>query len=129
MPLLRSLQVARLSHVQLVWDKVELSRGDRTEEVTVPAGTFKVVRYDAAIQRSLTVWRDGIKDVGKDTDTRWTFLVEAQHPHRVIQYTRDDGLHAELLGSDRLKYWEMNGPGFEKSLEKIGLTPRSPRTP
>ena len=40
-----------------------------------------------------------------------------------------DGEHAELLGSDRLAYWELNHPGDESALEKLGLTPRPPRTP
>ena len=128
-PLLRSLQVARLKHVQLIWDEAELSRGDRAEQITVPAGTFTVDRCLVVIQRALTVGRDGIKYVEGDTESRWTIWVESRFPHRVIRYTRDDGLSAELLGADRLKYWNMKGPGFEKSLEKIGLTPRGPRMP
>jgi hypothetical protein len=36
---------------------------------------------------------------------------------------------AELLGADRLTYWQMNREGFQTALTKLGLTPRGPRMP
>ena len=57
-----------------------------------------------------------------------SIYVEAAEPHRIIRWQSNTGAHAELLGSVRMKYWEMNREGFERSLSKLGLLPRPPRT-
>jgi hypothetical protein len=59
----------------------------------------------------------------------WTFWVEAAAPHRIVQWTCDDGEQARLLSSDRLAYWGMNGEGAERELARLGLTARAPRMP
>ena len=59
----------------------------------------------------------------------WTFYVEADAPHRVIKWTRTDGISAELVGSKRLPYWSLNSEGHEQHLKDIGLKPRPPLSP
>ncbi|MFH0794707.1 MAG: hypothetical protein V2A74_11810, partial [bacterium] len=112
-PLLRSVEFARLRHLPVAWTKAVLSRSEKKEQVTVPAGTFEVESLTAAVQ-------DG---------RRWTFYVEAANPQRILKWETDDGLKAELLASDRLQYWKMNAPEFRTAVEKLGLSPRPPRTP
>ena len=112
-PILRSVQVARLRHVPLVWQEATLSRSQTSQRVSVPAGEFDV--------QVMTV---------KIADERtWTFFVEAAPPNRLIKWQTSDGQEADLLGSDRLKYWKMNANGFESGLAKFGLKPRETRAP
>lgn len=129
-PILRSMQVARLVHVPLVWDHATLSRSAQTRSVTVPSGTFDVYTYQAAIRRGPQSGAERLeaRQPGGGEST-WTIDVEAAHPHRVIRWATRAGHKAELLGSARLKYWAMNGQGFEKALSQIGLTPRHANMP
>jgi len=113
--LLRSVKVVRLQHVPMQWDRAKLSRKAETEKITVPAGTFDVeVR---------TV------EISTDPKHSWTIYVERAHPHRIVKWTCSNGEQAELLGADRLTYWQMNREGFQTALTKLGLTPRGPRMP
>ncbi len=129
-PVLRSLERSRLLHIGLGWQTATASRSKESRTLEVPAGTFAVDTYTLAIpagraKKSYPLGR-GEVDVAAST---WTIEVESAWPHRVIRWGRDDGLEAVLVGSDRLPYWSMNGPGFESALEKIGLEARPPRTP
>ena len=56
-------------------------------------------------------------------------LVERDSPRRIIRWSTADGRLAELVASERLQYWRMNGNRFEESLAQLGLSPRPPRTP
>ena len=38
------------------------------------------------------------------------------------------GEKGEFLGSERLKYWQMNGPGGEEALKRLKLAARPKRT-
>ncbi len=111
--LLRSLKAARLLHQPVVWQKARLTRAAQAQTVKVPAGTFDVEVLTCAIEGGRT----------------WTFHVELAQPHRLVKWEVSDGEKAELLASDRLKYWQMNGKGFESSLAKLGLKPRGARMP
>lgn len=112
-PVLRSLVFTRLRHVPLTWQEAELARSSETGNVTVPAGSFQVET------RTVNM-----------TDGRlWTFDVEAAAPHRIIRWTCNDGESGQLLGSERMEYWKMNGEAFRDAVKRIGLTPRLPRTP
>ena len=113
MPLLNSLQAARLQHRPLSWTPATLSRSAETEQVSVPAGTFEVEVWSALLQSGPTR----------------TFYVEKEAPHRVVKWESSEGERAELLGSDRMKYWQMKGEGQEAALEKLGLSRRPLRTP
>jgi len=112
-PLLRSLERARLEHVGVDWDPATLTRSKKIERVIVPAGTFEVETLAVSMAAERT----------------WTFLVERAAPHRVVRFVRSDGMKAELIASKRIPYWTLNGPGRESTLRELGLTPRPPRTP
>jgi len=111
-PILTSVETSRLQHVPLDWKRAVLSRSAQPRQLAVPAGKFLVEVWTAAI-------RDGIAR---------TMYVEGAAPHRLIRWETSAGERAELLGSERLKYWEMNREGFETALKKLGLSPRPRRT-
>ena len=112
-PLLGSLETSRLTHRPLALGRATLTRVNGVTSVVVPAGRFEVERRTVAIAGGPTV----------------TIDVERDEPHRIVRWQSTTGEKAELLGSDRLKYWEMHDPGGEKALEKLGLTPRGRRMP
>ena len=74
----------------------------------MPAGAFEVETWKVAVAGGRTV----------------TYLVETARPFRLVRWFATDGEEASLLGSDRLAYWKMNGPGGEKWLKSLGLKPR-----
>lgn len=111
-PLLMSLAVSREAHKPLVWRQATLSRAASPATVSVPAGTFAAEAWTAEI----------------DGASRLTFLVEAAGARRVIQWESSRGEKAQLLGSNRMKYWELNKPGGEGALKKLGISPRPRRT-
>lgn len=55
--------------------------------------------------------------------TSRTIDVEKAAPRRILGWTSSDGEEATLLGTDRLPYWELNRPGDESALGRIGLKP------
>ena len=112
-PVLGSLETARLLHRPLVWREASFTRAPATERVTVPAGAFET--------RRATVRATG--------GSEFRYWVETAAPHRVIKWETSDGEKAEMLGSDRMKYWQMNGEGGEEALRRIGLTRRGLRMP
>jgi hypothetical protein len=112
-PLVRSLENARLTHGAADLQRAVLSRDPAASRVTVPAGTFDVRRATVEIAGGST----------------WKFAVETAAPHRVIEWESSDGEKASLLGSDRLEYWKLHGEGQESFLARLGLKPRPPRTP
>ena len=112
-PLTGSLRQARLTHQPLLQTPVHLTRSTDATSITVPAGTFACDVLNARVEGGRL----------------WTFWVEAAAPHRIVQWTCNDGERGQLLGSDRMAYWRMNGPGGEAALARLGLTPRAPRMP
>ena len=129
-PLLPSLELSRLRHFSLDWGTATLGRADGTKEIEVPAGRFEVDTYTLTVAateetKSYPLGRAAMSMPMR----RWTIEIESAWPHRIIAWSRDDGLSAKMVGSERIPYWSQNGPGFESALEKIGLTPRPPRTP
>lgn len=115
-PILTSLERSRLRHRPAAWEEAELSRAAGTREVTVPAGTFEVTEAQATIR-------------GETGERTWTFQVEKAEPHRIVAWATSEGERAELLGADRLAYWQLNAQGGEQYLERLGLKPRPVRTP
>ena len=107
-PFLRSLLRARLEHKRLAWGRATIEVAAETSSASVPGGTFDVRRW--------TVTPEG-------GSPAFTYDVEVASPHRLIAWAASDGEKAELLGSDRLAYWKMNGPGGEEALAKLGLRP------
>jgi hypothetical protein len=110
-PLLPSLP--SLKGIDATWITATLSRSAKSQSLTVPAGTFTV--------EAMTVRTSG--------NQMRTFYVEQAAPHRLVKWETSAGERGELLKSDRMKYWQMNGEGYEKALSRIGLTRRPPRTP
>src|SRR6185503_11853544 len=111
--LVRSLKTARLRHQPIALESARLACQRELRAVTVPAGRFMAEVRTVAIRGGPT----------------WTFAVEAAEPHRVLEWSSSEGESARLLASERLVYWELNRPGGEAALEKLGLKPRPPRTP
>lgn len=113
LPILESLQEARLRHQRLAWSEATLRRSAEPTQVTVPAGTFAADVYEAELESGRS----------------WTFHVEHAAPHRLLRWTCSTGERAELLKAARMPYWQMHGAGGESALSKLGLEPRPPRTP
>lgn len=104
-PILRSLEHARLRHQKLGWSTVELSIADETRSTRVPAGEFVTRLHTAAIEGGPT----------------WSFDIEDVFPYRLIRWESSAGKLAELRGAERLKYWQLNGEVDERALKRIGL--------
>jgi len=112
-PLVRSLRESRLLHKSEGVTRAVFARAKATESVSVPAGTFDCTVSTVSVEGGRT----------------WTFHTESAAPHRIVRWTCSDGEKANLLASDRLAYWERNGPGGEAALAKLGLRPRPLRMP
>ena len=106
-PYLPALAEARLGHRDLAWSTAEITRSATVETVTVPAGSFQVER--------LTV-------VSPDRP-KLKFDVERAAPRRIVRWEGEDGERGELIGSDRMRYWELNRAGDEMHLKRLGIEP------
>jgi hypothetical protein len=108
-PYLPSLMRARLEHKKLAWGQATISRSAATSSVKVPAGAFEVNSWTVAEDGGLTS----------------TYQIEAASPYRLVRWSTSAGEEGSLLGSTRLAYWKLNGPGGEKYLAEMGLKPAS----
>jgi hypothetical protein len=107
---LMSLPASRAKHEPLKWTPTALSKDAATQTIRVPAGAFEVEVLRA-----------------KRNDGWWkAYYVEKESPKRIIRWESSEGEKAELLGADRMKYWEMNGEGGEAALERLGVTRMTP---
>jgi hypothetical protein len=106
-PYLPSVLSARLAHKRLAWGRAEIGRASSVETVSVPAGRFRVSTWTVAVEGGPTT----------------TLQFEADPPYRLVRQASTSGEEAVLLGSTRLPYWKLNGPGGEKHLREIGLVP------
>ena len=126
---LRSLEVGRLSHVALEWQPAVANRAATTETLEVPAGRFEVrkatLRLEASRPQRQYPPGGGTRSLPAG---EWVVWVMEQAPHTVVKWRSPSGAEAELVGTSRLPYWAMNGPGLEQELRKIGLEPAAPRT-
>lgn len=109
--MLNSLFTARGDLDKLKWLDVILERGSKQETITVPAGRFSAVR----------------QTVRSGDMILWSVWTEAGAPYRLVRWENSLGESARLTGSARLKYWELNAPGGEKELSKLGIRARLPR--
>lgn len=112
-PFLGALQTARHDHKPLAWVKARLTRVAGAKEIAVPAGTFRVETFKAEVEKAPTR----------------IYYVEQSGAKRIVKWENSSGERAELVASDRMKYWELNKPGNEAMLKKLGLSPRPARTP
>ena len=107
--LLRGWERVRHSHKNPDWMTATLQRAASPERIRVPAGVFEVQRFSVASGDSIR-----------------TFYVESAAPHRIVRWDTSNGERAELVGSERVKYWELNKPGGETALKRLGLRPLIP---
>jgi hypothetical protein len=110
-PFLTSLRSARDAHQPMAWSRINLTRSQTTQKLESGAGEFEVETFSAQLAN------------GKG----FVYFVEKDAPHRIIRWQFTSGETAELVASDRLKYWELNIPGGEEALRPLGLEPRVPR--
>jgi hypothetical protein len=110
-PMLTELQSIRDTHRPAEWTQARLMRMKTVAPIRVPAGNFEVEAW--------IVERPNLKI---------TIYAEKAAPHRIVRWETSRGEKADLLASDRMKYWQMNGPGGESNLKRLKLSPRPPRT-
>jgi hypothetical protein len=103
--LLPSLLRARLEHKPLAWTTATIARSGRPAPLKVPAGEIEADEWMVA-------------EAGGRT-TR--YFIESAPPYRLVRWSSDTGEEGALLGSTRLAYWKLNGPGGEKHLAELGL--------
>lgn len=106
-PILTSVERARLVHRPTEWTRGTIAREKTTQKVDVPAGQFEVDEYTVELR----------------TGERYSFRLESAYPRRVVSWDGPDGEKAELLGSTRLPYWQLNREGNERFLRSIGFEP------
>ena len=104
-PYLPGAFYSRLSHQPLAWTEATIARAAANESITVPAGTFDVMRYDVKV----TDGRTG------------TFFIESAYPHRIVKWSLLPDVSGELTGSTRLEYWRTHANGDESYLKELGL--------
>ncbi|MBI3181077.1 MAG: hypothetical protein HYZ28_02925 [Myxococcales bacterium] len=117
--LVPSAQAVRMSHAPMVPGELEVRRA-AAPPVTVPAGTFEVVRWDLSLR-----WgRDGRQAQKR---TVWT---ERAAPHRIVAWEGEvPGFRGnepakergELLASIRDAYWEHHGLEHEPLRGRLRL--------
>lgn len=56
-------------------------------------------------------------------DTKVTYDVAKEWPHRLVRWKHSDGSHLSLKKSIRLPYWKLNRPGDETYRKDLGLEP------
>jgi hypothetical protein len=103
--LLPGAYYSRLTHRPIEYTDATISRAAAIESITVPAGSFEVMRYDVTV----------------GDDRRGVFWIESAYPHRIVRWELPPDASGELTGSARLEYWRLNGEGDESYLEQIGL--------
>lgn len=104
-PFLPSLLSSRLAHRPLAWGRATIRRAPATSTLAAPAGRFEVVTWTVAVEGGPTT----------------TLAFESQPPYRMVKRWSDTGEELILLGSTRLAYWKLNGPGGERYLKELGL--------
>lgn len=110
-PFLTGLRSARDAHQPMAWARINLTRNRTLQRIDVPAGEFEVEVYSAQLAN------------GKS----FVYYVEKDMPHRILRWQYSSGEVAEMVATERMKYWEMNMPGGEDALRSLGLEPRTPR--
>ena len=82
-----------------------------------PVPVAGAIRREAAEREGVPVTRFTVR-VGERTRT---VDVERAPPRRILGWETSDGERAELLGTERLAYWRLNGPEGRTVREGIGL--------
>lgn len=111
-PVMLALQSARFKNGPVKFGEATLARSATRQKVK-----FGTVMVEA--EELTATFNDGRKR---------TFVVETAEPRRILSYSSSEGLRAELLASERMKYWELNKVGGEAALQKLKLRLRPART-
>jgi hypothetical protein len=111
-PMLISAQSARDSHGPLLLTRATISRSAAPQSIEIEEGTWMVDYFRVEFPNGST--RE--------------FYVEHAVPHRIIRWEFSTGEEAELIRSERMKYWQLNSTADEDILGDLGLEPRPPRT-
>ncbi len=126
-----AVETSRMKHIPVAWDRARLERLSAVETVEVPAGQLKVRHSRVVVEREpsqRTYSRGRVPNEGAQRE--WHFWIEVTSPHRVVKWTRDDSLTAELVASRRLQYWDLQRLEHESYLPSLGIDRmRSPRPP
>jgi hypothetical protein len=99
------------SLVPTLWDSRKAHVSPRPEASTI--------RRSAATREGVPVTRFTVERGARTL----TLDVEREPPRRILGWSASDGEEARLLGTARLPYWQLNRPGDESWLERIGLGP------
>ncbi len=102
---LPTLAEVRLDHKPLAWSKARVHRAALQTNIDVPAGRYGVDLFT-------------LTSAGRPTLKFW---IESGPPHRVIAWEGSDGEKAELKGSERMKYWQLNKKVHESRLKDLGI--------
>ncbi|MEO1236180.1 MAG: hypothetical protein AAFX76_05260, partial [Planctomycetota bacterium] len=109
LPIFRGAATQLLTHVDPAWVDATLSRLGETAVVTTPAGEFTCEVFTADVDgRRTTFWIDTAEGADR----------------RLVKLERSDGYTLELLGVDRMPYWNLHGNADENRLESMGLKRR-----
>ena len=112
--MLRSAKRMRLAHREAERIDVVLARETTTTKL--------LVQDEEISARIATVQRP-------DGEVLARYWIEEAAPQRLLRWELPNGESAQLIRSTRLAYWQLNGPGGERHLEQLGLSPRPLRTP
>lgn len=128
--LLRSLETSRMEHVAVTWADATLGRSTAHARVRIPAGEIEVETYTVEIAASSARRTYPPSRPSADLPARrWEILVEVAAPHRLVGWSRDDGLEARLVAAVRRPYWTMNGTAWDGAVRDLGLEPLRSRAP
>ena len=105
LPLLGGLFRGRLAHQPATWQPATIMRAKDPVTIKVPAGEFATWVYTVAMGGGRT----------------GTFHIEAAHPQRIVRWEFAPDVRAELTGTVREQYWQLNRIGDEDWLKKLGL--------
>lgn len=103
--LLPSVYYGRLTHKPLEWEDAEIARLGKTETIKVPAGSYETIVYTVKTESGRS---------GK-------YYVENEYPHHIVRWEMLPDIKAELTGTKRMAYWELNKNRDEIRLNDIGL--------
>jgi hypothetical protein len=104
-PFLPSAMRARLEHQRQKWGEATIKRSAQSELTSSALGKLQAYLF--------TVEEKG------GPSTVWS--VEAAPPHRLLSWKSSTGDAGKLLGSTRLRYWELHDNGGEKYLKQLGI--------
>ncbi len=103
-----SLLALRLLHKPFEWQMLKVTKSAKRSLMGSVLGKIAVTRWT-------------VETPSQGTFTYW---VEVDWPHRIIQWSSDQGESGVLTGSTRLPYWKLHKGGDEKYLRELGwMTP------